>query len=35
MVQDGWEPHFVVVYADIKEELEILAQLFGCEVVKY
>jgi L-fucose isomerase-like protein len=35
MVQDGWEPHFVVVYADIKEELENLAQLFGCEVVKY
>jgi L-fucose isomerase-like protein len=35
MVQDGWEPHFVVVYADIKEELECLAQLFGCEVVKY
>ena len=35
MVQDGWEPHFVVVYGDIKEELEILAQLFACEVVKY
>ncbi|PKM69794.1 MAG: fucose isomerase [Firmicutes bacterium HGW-Firmicutes-19] len=35
MVQDGWEPHFVVIYADIKEELELLAQLFGCEIVKY
>jgi hypothetical protein len=35
MVQDGWEPHFVVVYGDIKEELEVLAQLFACEVVKY
>jgi L-fucose isomerase-like protein len=35
MVQDGWEPHFVVIYANIKEELELLAQLFGCEIVKY
>jgi L-fucose isomerase-like protein len=35
MVKDGWEPHFVVVYGDIKEELELLAQLFACEVVKY
>ncbi|MBN2604894.1 MAG: fucose isomerase [Bacilli bacterium] len=35
MVKDGWEPHFVVVYGDIKEELEILATILQCEICKY
>ena len=26
MVKDGWEPHYVVVYGDIKEELIVLAE---------
>ena len=28
-VRDGWEPHYVVVYGDVSQELEILADYFG------
>lgn len=31
MVQDGWEPHYVVIYGDIKEELLLLADFLGLE----
>lgn len=34
-VQDGWEPHFVVIYGDVKAELEILGHMLGMEVCKY
>ncbi len=34
-VQDGWEPHFVVAYGDIVEELEILGHMLQIPVVKY
>lgn len=34
-VKDGWEPHFVVVYADVKNELEKLAHMLGMEVCRY
>jgi L-fucose isomerase-like protein len=34
-VKDGWEPHFAVVYGEVVEELEILANLLGMEVCKY
>lgn len=35
IVKEGWEPHFVVIYEDIKEELTYLAEMFECEVVTY
>jgi L-fucose isomerase-like protein len=35
MVTDGWEPHFVVVYKDISEELEILGNILNIEICKY
>jgi L-fucose isomerase-like protein len=35
MVKDGWEPHFAVLYKDIKEELIILAELLGIEIHIY
>lgn len=34
-VQAGWEPHFVVIYGDVTEELEILAHMLNIETVKY
>lgn len=34
-VKDGWEPHFVVIYANVAEELEILGNLLEIEICKY
>lgn len=34
-VTDGWEPHFALVYGDIKEEIKILGNLLNMEVVEY
>lgn len=34
-VKDGWEPHFVVAYGDIAEELKALAQIFQLEICEY
>jgi L-fucose isomerase-like protein len=34
-VEDGWEPHFVVVYGNVSAELEILAHMLGMEVCRY
>lgn len=34
-VKDGWEPHFVVVYGDIADELEVLGHMLGMEVSRY
>lgn len=34
MVIEGWEPHFVVIYDDVVEKLDVLAQMFQCEIVK-
>lgn len=34
-VLDGWEPHFVVAYGDIINELEILANMLGLAIYKY
>lgn len=34
-VIDGWEPHFVIAYAPIKDELTILGRLLGAEVISY
>ena len=35
MIKDGWEPHFVVIYDDIEQELNILAELLNIEVNTY
>lgn len=34
-VRSGWEPHFVVAYADIRDELEAFCRLLGIPVEKY
>ncbi len=34
-VKDGWEPHFAVLYGDVADELEILANMLNMEVCKY
>ena len=34
-VKDGWEPHFVVAYGDIADELEVLGNMLNLEVLKY
>lgn len=34
-VCDGWEPHFVVVYGDVAEELELLGHMLNLDVCKY
>ncbi len=34
-VEKGWEPHFVVIYGDHADELEILSHMLDIEVEKY
>lgn len=34
-VKDGWEPHFVVIYANVAAELEKLAHMLNVEVCRY
>ncbi|WP_367567334.1 fucose isomerase [Lacrimispora sp.] len=34
-VQEGWEPHFAVIYGDVLEELKILGHMLGLEVCIY
>ncbi len=34
-VKSGFEPHYVVVFDDVAEELEVLANMFKIETVKY
>lgn len=34
-VRAGWEPHFVVIYGDVKVELEFLAHMLEIEVCTY
>lgn len=34
-VEDGWEPHFIVIYKDVKEQLEVLGHMLKIEVCKY
>lgn len=34
-VKDGWEPHFVVVYGDVVEEVENICNLLDIRVCKY
>jgi len=35
MVTEGWEPHFVVIYGDVSEELKYLATILNHEICKY
>ena len=32
-VEDGWEPHYVVIYGDVSEELEILSNMLMIKVM--
>ena len=34
-VKDGWEPHYAVIYADVADELEILAHMLDMEVLRF
>lgn len=34
-VRDGWEPHFVVAYGDVTEEINTICSLLGIKVWKY
>ncbi len=34
-VRDGWEPHYVVVYGDVSQELEILGDMLDIPVWRY
>ena len=34
-IKNGWEPHYVVIYKKIAEELEILGNMLGLEVIRY
>ena len=34
-VADGWEPHFVVIYGDVAQELKVLGHMLGVEVCEY
>jgi len=35
LIQDGWEPHFVVIYGNVKEELVILGDLLQIDTYIY
>jgi hypothetical protein len=35
LVKEGWEPHYIVIYGDCIEELEILAEMLNIEICKY
>jgi len=35
LVRDGWEPHFVVAYGDIAEELRLMCGFLNIEHIKY
>lgn len=35
LVKEGWEPHFIVLYDDVVESLEYLAEMLNIEVCKY
>ena len=34
-VSDGWEPHFVVAYGDIVQDLEVLCRILGIPVSRF
>lgn len=34
-VLDGWEPHFIIIYENVREELKILGHILGIEVWEY
>ncbi len=34
-VKDGWEPHFIVAYKDIKDELLVLGKFLNAEICEY
>lgn len=34
-VKEGWEPHFAVIYGDVRKELCILANMIGLEVCEF
>ncbi len=34
-VADGWEPHFIVVYKNVRQELEALAKLLKIDIYEY
>ncbi|MDR1370895.1 MAG: hypothetical protein LBJ72_12360 [Dysgonamonadaceae bacterium] len=35
LVHDGWEPHFVIVYGDVVEELRLMCQLLDIQFLAY
>ncbi len=34
-VEQGWEPHYVVIYGDVAKELEILANMLGMDTLRF
>jgi hypothetical protein len=34
-VEEGWEPHYAVIYGDAAAELEILARMLDMEVLRF
>ena len=34
-VEDGWEPHYAVIYGDVADELCILAHMLGMKPVRF
>lgn len=34
-VKDGWEPHFALVYGDVREEIKLLCNMLKIELVEY
>ena len=34
-VEDGWEPHYVVIYGDVSSELTVLAHMLNVDIVSF
>lgn len=34
-VEDGWEPHFIVIYGAVEEQIKVLGHMLNIEVCKY
>jgi L-fucose isomerase-like protein len=35
MIKEGWEPHYVIIYGNVKEEIVLLGQMLNIETYQY
>jgi hypothetical protein len=35
MIEEGWEPHYVIIYGNVKQEIVLLGQMLNIETYQY